>query len=331
MKALVYTGPNTLVLREEPDPTPGNDEVIVKVEAVGICGSDMHAYHGYDERRPAPLILGHEAAGRIATGPRIGKRVTVNPLVSCGACSLCLDGRPHLCPERMIISMPARPGAFAEFIRIPERNLIEIPDNLSPEKAAMAEPLAVCYHAVKLGIDALARPTSAAKALVLGGGAIGLGSALVLAMEGAGEVYVGEPNPGRRATVEKSGRFKAYEPGGKAEPAAASIDLVIDGVGADATRAAACRLVRPGGVIVHLGLLPGMGGLDVRRITLQEIKFMGSFCYSMVDFRETVAAIASGRLGDLGWMEQRPLANGPAAFRDLDAGRVAAAKIVLRT
>ena len=105
MKALVYTGPNSLAFRDEPDPVPGNDEVVVRVEAVGICGSDMHAYHGHDSRRPAPLILGHEAAGRIATGPKAGRRVTVNPLVTCGACDVCQDGRSHLCASRQILSM----------------------------------------------------------------------------------------------------------------------------------------------------------------------------------------------------------------------------------
>jgi threonine dehydrogenase-like Zn-dependent dehydrogenase len=86
MRALVYTGPNALELREESVPTAVDEEVVVKVEAVGICGSDMHAYHGYDSRRPAPLILGHEAAGRIVTGPRAGERVAINPLIVDPAC-----------------------------------------------------------------------------------------------------------------------------------------------------------------------------------------------------------------------------------------------------
>ena len=93
MKALVYTQPNTLLLREEPEPSPRNDEVLVRVDAVGICGSDMHAYHGHDSRRPPPLVLGHEAAGSIVSGPNSGTRVAVNPLVTCGGCDACLAGR----------------------------------------------------------------------------------------------------------------------------------------------------------------------------------------------------------------------------------------------
>ncbi len=330
MKALVYTGPNSLEFRDEPEPTPSNDEVVVKVEAVGICGSDMHAYHGHDARRPAPLVLGHEAAGFIASGPRAGERVTINPLVVCGTCPACESGRSHLCPDRQIISMPPRPGAFAEMVRIPERNLVSIPDDFSFIHAALAEPVAVSFHAVNAGARLLDRPLSAARCLVLGGGAIGLAAALVLSMQGAAEVHVAETHAGRRETVLRAGRFHCYAPGDADEPADGSIDLVIDAVGAVATRAAASRLVRSGGVIVHAGLLPGMEGFDIRRITLQEIIVSGTYCYTPADFRATVDALSSGRLGALEWVEVRDFSEGIAAFADIDHARTSAAKIVLR-
>lgn len=330
MKALVYTGPNALEFREEPEPVAGPGEVLVRVEAVGICGSDMHAYHGLDARRPAPLVLGHEAAGRILGGPNAGRRVAVNPLVTCGTCARCEEGRPHLCASREILSMPPRPGAFAEIVRVPERNLVPIPEHLDSAKAALAEPLAVSYHGVHHGARFLPRPISAARCAVLGGGAIGLGCALVLAMGGARAIHVGEPNAARRRTLAGAGPFAAYEPGASDEPREASVDLVIDAVGSVSTRAAASRLIRPGGVIVHVGLLPGSEGLDVRKITLQEVVFTGSYCYTPTDFRETLEAIADGRLGSLGWFEERALTEGATAFRDLDAGATGAAKIVLR-
>jgi L-iditol 2-dehydrogenase len=330
MKALVYTAPFTLELRNEPDPLPRNDEVVVKVEAVGICGSDMHAYHGHDSRRPAPLVLGHEAAGRIVSGPRSGESVTINPLVVDPDCPFAVDGRPHLSPTRQILSMPPRPGAFAEFVRVPERNLVTIPDGFGTVHAALAEPIAVAYHAVNHGGRLLARPLSASRCVVLGGGAIGLAAALVLAMQGAGEIWVGETNAGRRATVERSGPFRSFAPGAPAEPSDTSVDLIVDAVGAAATRAAASRMVRPGGVIVHAGLLPGLDGLDVRKITLQEVIFTGTYCYTPTDFREVVTALAAGRLGDLGWFEERRLDEGARAFADIDAGSLAAAKIILR-
>jgi threonine dehydrogenase-like Zn-dependent dehydrogenase len=330
MRALVYTGPNAVELRHEAEPAPGNDEVLVRVEAVGICGSDMHAYHGHDSRRPPPLVLGHEAAGRVMTGPRAGERVAVNPLVACDACEFCAGGRPHLCRSRQLISMPPRPGAFAELVRVPERNLVPVPQGLDLTKAALAEPVAVSYHAVNQGARLLARPLAACRCAVLGGGAIGLAAALVLAMQGAAEIFIGEPNAARRATAARAGQFRCYEPGTAAEPEESSVDLVVDAVGAGATRAAASRMVKPGGVIVHAGLLPGSEGLDIRKITLQEVVVTGTYCYTPLDFSEAVQALAAGRLGPLDWFEERPLADGPAAFRDLDAGATAAAKIVLR-
>ncbi|KQU54546.1 sorbitol dehydrogenase [Bosea sp. Leaf344] len=327
MKALVYTGPNSLSFRDEPDPVPLADEVLVRVEAVGICGSDMHAYHGFDSRRPAPLILGHEAAGRIATGPRAGERVTINPLVVDPACPYAIEGRWHLSPTRQIISMPPRPGAFAELVRIPTRNLVAIPEAMPIAHAALAEPVAVSWHAVRIGMQRLHQPLAACRIVVLGGGAIGLAAALVARLFGARDIRIGETNALRALTVQAQG-FASYVPGHD-EPEDQTTDLVIDAVGADATRAASCRLVRPGGVIVHVGLLPGQGGLDVRKITLQEITFAGVYCYTPVDFAQSVDALAQGRLGDCGWIEQRSLAEGAGAFADIDAGRVSAAKIVL--
>jgi threonine dehydrogenase-like Zn-dependent dehydrogenase len=330
MKALVYTKPNALEWRDEPEPTFGNDEVVVRVDAVGICGSDMHAYHGHDSRRPPPFVLGHEAAGYVMNGPKTGTRVAVNPLVSCNVCDWCISGRPHLCPSRELLSVPPRPGAFAELVRVPERNLYTLPAKLEATKAVLTEPLAVAYHAVCQGVRLLYRPVCASHCLVLGGGAIGLGCALALGMQGAQEIYIGEPNASRRRTASRAGHFQCYAPGERGEPKRSSIDLIIDAVGAEATRAAACRFVKPGGVIVHAGLLPGSEGLNVRKITLQEIIVTGTYCYTPLEFRETLDAIAVGRFGPLDWIEERPLAEGPRAFHDLDVGATAAAKIILR-
>lgn len=329
MKALVYTGPHRLEVQDVDDAEAAPGCAVVQVEAVGICGSDMHAYHGHDERRPPPLILGHEAAGRVVTGPRAGRHVAVNPLVTCGTCDACIGGRPHLCGSRQILSMPPRPGAFAQFVTVPEASLVEIPENLDFVHAALSEPVAVSYHAVNVGLRALARPANALRTAVLGGGAIGLASALVLSMLGATDIAIAEPNANRRKTAAAAG-FDVYNPDDKAHPRDSSIDLVIDAVGAVQTRAAACRMAAPGAAIVHAGLLPGSEGLDVRKITLQEISFHGTYCYTPMDFRETVAAIVGGRFGALGWLEERPLGEGAKAFQDIDAGKTAAAKIILR-
>ena len=154
MKALVYEGVETLGYRTVPGPQTRAGEHLIKVEAVGICGSDMHAYLGHDARRPAPLILGHEAACTIVGGTRDGARVTVNPLVTCGTCLACKSRRENLCPTRQIISMQPREGAFAQYLAMPEQNLVNVPHDVPLIKAALAEPLAVSWHAARLAVEA---------------------------------------------------------------------------------------------------------------------------------------------------------------------------------
>lgn len=322
MKALVYDGVETLNFRDVPDAIAGTDEQLIRVEAVGICGSDMHAYLGHDARRPAPLILGHEAAGTIVGGDHDGMRVTVNPLVSCLVCPACKSGRENLCPKREIISMPPREGAFAQFIAMPMGNLVEVPDNIALSKAALAEPLAVSWHAARLGIEAL-HPSMDRRAIVIGGGAIGLAAALALQAMDMPDVTIIEPNDARRAYLnDHCGQTAVAEASGPAP-------LVVDAVGYGGTRATASSFVEPGGVIAHVGLGDDAPGFDVRRATLQEITFIGTYTYTAQDFRDTAAAIYDGRLGPLDWTDNRPLSNGAQAFRDLRAGRVAAPKIVL--
>jgi 2-desacetyl-2-hydroxyethyl bacteriochlorophyllide A dehydrogenase len=329
MKALVYTGLNALEIREVDNPVPLADEVVVKVAAVGICGSDMHAYHGHDSRRPPPLVLGHEAAGTIVSGPRTGERVTINPLVVDPSCPYAIDGRWHLSPTRQIISMPPRPGAFAEFVRIPERNVVSLPDHLSFEHAALAEPIAVAWHAVRIGMERLHLPMAAARVCVLGGGAIGLASAIVARHFGAKSIAIAEPNPLRQKTIQAVEGFSVHAPDTATAPPADSIDLVVDAVGSRATRVTACAIVRPGGVIVHAGLLPGSDGIDIRKITLQEVTLTGTYCYTPRDFQDTVEALAGRSLGALTWYETRHLADGARAFADIDAGATPAAKLIL--
>ena len=327
MRALLYTGPNQMELADLPVPQSAEGEVLVAVHAVGICGSDMHAYHGYDDRRPAPLVLGHEAAGIVADGPRKGQAVAINPLVVDPDCPAAKAGRPHLSPTRAIISMPPRPGAFAEYVTIPERNLLPIPEGLSMRDAALAEPVAVSWHAVRIGLERLNQ--SAPRVLVQGAGAIGVAAALVARHMGAASIHVAEPHAGRRATLAPEAGIDTFDPASR-DPGPDAFDLVIDAVGAKATRADASRLVRPGGVIVHVGLLPGQDGYDIRRITLQEICVTGSYCYTPQDFTDALAALGQGALGALGWVETRALDDGAQAFADLDAGNVDAAKIVLQ-
>lgn len=322
MKALVYDGVETLNYRDMPDPIAGSDTHLIKIEAVGICGSDMHAYLGHDARRPAPLILGHEAAGTIVGGVQNGRRVTVNPLVSCGTCAACKAGRENICPDRQIISMPPREGAFAQYVAMPDSNLVTVPDAIPMDKAALAEPLAVSWHTARLALEAL-HPSMERRALVIGGGAIGLAAALALKAMGARDVTIAEPNDARRAFLtDTCGQATMANASG-------SFETVIDAVGYGATRASASACVMPGGVIAHVGLGNSAEGFDVRYATLQEVTFIGTYTYTMQDFRDTAQAIFDGKLGPLDWTEKRALSDGFQAFKDLRTGKVAAPKIIL--
>jgi len=327
MKALVYTGPEAQSYREVAEPGIAEGDALIRVAHTGICGSDMHAFLGHDERRPAPLILGHEVAGTVLSGALSGQRVTVNPLVTCGVCDACRSGRDNLCPDRQIISMPPREGGFAERLAMPEGNLVVVPDHVSDAQAALAEPIACGWHAVRLARQALAGDPGGARALVIGGGAIGLGAALSLKAQGISDIRLVEPNSERGRYLAETCGLDVLTP--EAADESGHYDLVIDGVGFAATRAAASDRARPGGIIVHIGLGSAEGGLDIRRMTLQEITFIGTYTYTAQDFRDTAAAMFDGRLGALDWVETRPLSEGQRAFSDLRSGQVAVPKILL--
>jgi alcohol dehydrogenase len=328
MKALVYTNPNEVTYRDEPDPVLAASEVLLRIDAVGICGSDMHAYHGHDPRRMPPLILGHELAGSVVAGPGIGKRYTANPLITCGVCEYCVQGRNNLCANRTMVGM-TRPGAFAERMSIPASCLIEIPQDMSPVTAALTEPAATALHALNLSMRAMQRPLPECSLLIIGGGAIGMLAALLARSYGCRDVRVAETNALRRASLEKHAGWPAFDPMSGGAVADNSVDLVIDAVGAKVSRIAALGAVKPGGVMMHVGLQDWASEIDMRKLTLAEITLLGTYTYSTADLRATVAALHRGAFGDLAWVEQRPLADGARAFQDLHLGKSASAKIVL--
>lgn len=329
MKALVYTANEEMTYRDEPEPSTEPGDALVAIESVGICGSDMHAYLGHDARRVPPLILGHEAVGKVLEGSKAGQRVVLNPLITCGHCEYCLGGRQNLCSQRDLIGM-YRAGAFAEQIAIPERNLIPLPADMSSARAVLTEPGATGLHAVLLAERIVARPVSEARALVIGAGSVGLLTALILRDKGARRVEIAETNPLRRSMVSQHCDIEIFDPcASPVEPGC--YDLVFDAVGGSTTRNTAIEAVKSGAVVVHIGLMDGQGSLDVRAITLREITFIGSYTYTPVDLLTTLQKLYSGALGTLDWVEQRPLSQGAAAFKDLLKGQCAAPKIVLTT
>lgn len=324
MKALVYSGTMQSEIREMALADIGAGEVIVDVHQCGICGSDMHAWHGLDDRRVPPLILGHEAVGRARAGRFAGQRVVINPLMSCDNCHFCRTGAEHLCASRELVGMRVA-GAFAEQVIVKEDNLTVISDNLSDSNAALAEPLACAVNAAQLAIAHI--PDSTANVHVLGGGAIGLLAAMVFSAKGYSNIHIAETNALRRNILTKIGNFNVYDPLAQRSDDG-QIDIVLDAVGSGRSRAAASAMVRPGGVISHIGLQDNEAGLDTRRITLQQIHFTGSYCYSRNDFADAIQLLEDGLITGSGWVEVRGLEAGAQSFVDIHEGK-APPKIIL--
>ena len=330
MKALVYTGEKNLIYQDYSDPIKKKDEEIIKINSVGICGSDMHAFLGHDERRPSPLILGHEPSGIIVGGENDGKKVTINPLVTCGHCRFCTSSRDNLCLTRQIISMPPREGAFAEYVSIPKQNLISVPDDVSLENACLTEPLACGWHASKVAKKIMNLNLKELNCLVIGGGAIGIGAALSLLLHGAENIFLAETNEIRHNKIKKTCNVQVFNPKKKIPFEEGSIDLVIDGVGILKTREMSSKYISPGGLIVHIGLGQPKEGLDIRRMTLQEITFVGTYTYTSSDFKETADKIFNNEFGNLDWVDIRPLKDGQACFEEILEGKTLFPKIILK-
>ena len=332
MQALVYTDVQTIVCREEKNPKEKKNESILKIEASGICGSDMHAYHGKDERRVPPLILGHEVSGIIQNGKFKNKTVVVNPLISCGQCDYCKNGREHLCPERSLMGMSKpikREGGFAEFVSIPNTNIYEIPKKLDTKEASVSEPTAVSLHAVLLGEQTLKKPLSECKALIQGGGAIGLLCGLILSkLKNCKIITLSDPNKLRLKECSKYLNANYVSPNDKILNEN-GFDIVFDTVGLEISRQQAIHTVSPGGSIVHIGLTQPSGTFDFRKLTLQEITLIGTYCYTNDDFKQTIEILAQKKLGPLKWIEYRELSKGPDAFKQIHEGTCVSPKIVL--
>jgi len=332
MQALVYTDTQTLIYKEEKNPNLVNGESIIKVSASGICGSDMHAYHGKDNRRIPPLILGHEVSGIIDKGKEIGKKVVLNPLITCGSCDYCKNEREHLCSKRIILGMNRpieRQGGFAEYVSIPDKNIYELPKNIDIKEAPISEPCAVAIHAVELSEKNLFKSINESKVLVIGAGAIGLLCGLIISkIKHCKEITIVEPNDKRLKESLKHLDADGFKPNNKDLPAD-SFDIVFDTVGLEVTRKQAISCVKPGGIIIHIGLTQPSGSFDFRKTTLQEITFIGTYCYTNKDFEKTLNILANKTIGSLNWIEYRKLKDGSSAFKEIHDGKCTSPKIIL--
>jgi L-iditol 2-dehydrogenase len=261
MKALRLHGSGDLRLADEPAPVSGPAEALVRVTAVGICGSDLH---WYDESGiggavlTRPLILGHEAAGVIVDGPRAGQRVALDPQVPCGSCETCAAGRGHLCPQVRFLGHSVTDGALRELIAWPTANLVPLPDAIDDAAGAMLEPLGVAIHALRLG---RVRPGDTVG--VLGCGPIGLLLIQLARASGATTIVATDRLPHRVDAARRLGAVAALVDGGAerdvllAATGGRGVDVAIEIAGDDDAIETAAILARPAGTVVVAGIPAG--------------------------------------------------------------------------
>ncbi len=321
-----------------PQPEPTEDEVLIKVDTVGICGSELEGYLGHNSLRKPLLLMGHEFAGTIertgsaAAGFVRGQRVVVNPLSSCGTCAQCHKGLYQLCSGRTIIGIH-RPGAFAEYVTAPAAGVYVLPEHLPFETAVLTEPLACSLRAARRAMEGHAF----ANVAVIGAGAIGLLTAMSARILGASRLFVLDVNAARLETVRKLEvgiPIDSSKPDAEEELKRLSgdkgIDVIIDAAGFQQTRSLAARLVNSGGDIMNIGL--GIDGtvLPINQFIRAEVDVKGSFCYTRQDFQDALDLLSAGKVSEAGWTEIRPLSEGPRSFHELVNGQVAAGKIILK-
>jgi threonine dehydrogenase-like Zn-dependent dehydrogenase len=302
VQALVWKGDTALDYEALPDPTPAAGEVVLDVELAGICGSDLHGYRGHPGPRVPPLVLGHEAVGRLD-----GERFVVFPLIGCGQCERCRAGEVNLCPQWRLVGMH-RAGVFAERVAVPRACLVPVPAAMSSERAVLTEPLACAVGA--LAPYAIGQGT---RVVVIGCGPIGLLTVMLAAGAGA-EVVAVDPLAPRRELAERLGARRTT--GEAAELEQGQADLVIDAAGFQATWSAALSLVCAGGDVVVLGLGEAQAPFAMATLIRRGIRLRGQFAYSRADFDRALDTLATLD-ADLGWCATDELSQGARAFARL--------------
>lgn len=342
MKALVLKEYRRFAIEERPVPALEPDEVLVRVRACGICGSDVHGMDGSTGRRIPPIIMGHEAAGEIAqTGASVtqwksGDRVTFDSTVYCGDCWHCRRGEVNLCENRRVLGVSCadyrRDGAFAEYVAVPQRILYRLPDNLSFEQAAMAEAVSVAVHAVQR--TSLAPNATAA---VIGTGMIGLLVVQVLKVAGCSQIIAIDLDEPRLVLAQRLGAttaIKADTPnlidrvrvltGGR------GVDAAFEVVGLSKTIKTAIECVRKGGSITLVGNLAPQVDLPLQAVVTRELKLIGT-CASAGEYPVCLDLIASGKVNVTEFMSATaPLEDGPKWFEKLHAGEKGLMKVLLK-
>lgn len=337
MKAIVWNGPEEMAVEEVPEPVAGPGTVVVRPGAAGICGSEIEGYLGKMGNRTPPLVMGHEFAGTVTgagegvDGDLLGQEVAVNPLSSDGTCRMCRLGHTNLCPNRRLVGIHS-PGGFAESVLAPAASVYPLPGGVDARTGALAEPLANGVHAAGLG---LAGDHPVEHAVVIGAGTIGLMCLQAAVLEGVPNVSVVETHEARRGHALSLGAGAAHASGEEARGAlegpteGLGVDLVIDAVGAEATRRAALDLLRPGGRAVLIGLHDDATTLGFHGVVRGQFDLQGSYAYTAGDYERALGWLVEGKAGIGELAPVLPLEEGPRSFADLVGGPSGEVKVFL--
>ena len=288
MKSLLLTAHNHLEIADLPRPIPETGEVLIRVAACGICGSDVHGYDGSTGRRIPPIVMGHEAAGTIAAlgagvhDYAVGDRVTFDSMISCGGCAFCLRGDTNLCDNRQVVGVSCkefrREGAFAEYVAVPERVLYRLSDAMTFPEAAMLEPASVALHAVRV-----TEVKDGDTALVVGAGMIGLLTLQAARAAGCARVFVADIDETRLDLARKLGADETFN--SKSVDVAArvleltggrGVDVAFEAVGRNETVAAAIDSARKGGTVTLIGNITPEVTLPLQKVVTRELRLQGS-------------------------------------------------------
>lgn len=294
MKAIIYTGPNQVETREK-ESLPSSNPVRLRVSHVGICGTDLNIFAGTHPRAKAPLVMGHELSGTIESGhPHLpkGTAVTVNPLLSCGQCTSCQSGFPHVCETLKLIGIDSD-GGMAEFVDVPVSNVIPLPSKLSLQDGALAEPVAVSVHAVR---QSHYKPGD--QAVVFGAGTIGLCTALTLRAFGATNPIIVETNTDRLRKAEELG-FQTIHPQ-TVNPTTAikeitgetGCDIVFDCAGHPAVLTELTECIKARGTIVIVAAYKKPAEVNLLQGMFKELTMQFVRVYTDKDFEIALSLLA---------------------------------------
>jgi L-iditol 2-dehydrogenase len=342
MQALLLKTYMELELAEVPEPEVGPEDVLVRVRACGICGSDVHGLDGSTGRRIPPLVMGHEAAGVVArvgpdvTGLREGDRVTFDSTVYCGQCYFCRRGEVNLCDDRQVLGVSPgeyrRHGAFAEYVAVPRRIVYPLPDALAFEHAAMIEAVSVAVHAVELTPVHLADT-----GVVVGSGMIGLLAIQALRLAGCTRVMAVDVDEARLRMARQLGADECVN--ARECDAAAAVrewtggrgaDVALEVVGATESLKTALAALRKGGALTLIGNSSPTVDLPLQSVVTRQIRVTGS-CASSGEYPACIELLARGALRVEPLISAvAPLAEGPAWFERLYRREPGLMKVILQ-